>query len=135
MTFTQLIIQPQSLVEELCAWSEYATQDLHLTLSEESYVFCNSRTGEMRTYTGFRSSYYHFLDRNHFSHEGMNLHAYRHICATMLLESGIEPKLIQLQLGHSSITTTLNIYSHVSQQLLSTAADALENNFIRMNRK
>jgi len=53
----------------------------------------------------------------------------------MLLESGIEPKLIQQQLGHSSITTTLNIYSHVSQQLLSTAADALENNFIRMNRK
>ncbi len=89
----------------------------------------------MRTYTGFRSSYYHFLDRNHFSHEGMNLHAYRHTCTTMLLESGIEPKLIQQQLGHSSITTTLNIYSHVSQQLLSTAADALENNFIRMNRK
>lgn len=133
-SYRQIII-PGSLVEELRAWYQYAKQTLRLSLSEKSYVFCNSRTGEMRTYTGFRSSYYHFLDRNNFPHEGMNLHAYRHTCATMLLESGIEPKLIQQQLGHSSITTTLNIYSHVSQELLSTASDALENDFLNMRRK
>ena len=133
-SYRQIVI-PQSLVEELCAWHEYCEQNLQLRLSEESYVFCNSKTGEMRTYTGFRSSYYHFLDRNHFPHEGMNLHAYHPIFATMLLESGIEPKLIQQQLGHSSITTTLNIYSHVSQKLLSTAADALESTFLNMSRK
>lgn len=76
-SYRQIVI-PRSLAEELLAWHEYARQELHLKLSEESCVFCNSKTGKMRTYTGFRSSYYHFLDRNHFPHEGMNLHAYRH---------------------------------------------------------
>lgn len=124
--YRQIVI-PRSLAEELIVWRDYAEHTLKLKVSEECFVFCNSKTGKMRTYTGFRSSYYHFLDRHGFSHEGMNLHAYRHTCATVLLENGVEPKLIQQQLGHSSITTTLNIYSHVSQELLTTAADALEN--------
>ena len=120
------IVIPRSLAEELTTWREYAEHHLKLKVTEDSFVFCNSRTGEMRTYTGFRASYYHFLDRHGFPHEGMNLHAYRHTCATVLLENGVEPKLIQQQLGHSSITTTLNIYSHVSDDLLTTAADVLE---------
>ena len=122
--YRQIVI-PRRLAEELIVWKDYAEHTLKLEISGDGFVFCNSKNGKMRTYTGFRSSYYHFLDRHGFPHEGMNLHAYRHTCATVLLENGVEPKLIQ-QLGHSSITTTLNIYSHVSQELLTTAADALE---------
>ena len=31
----------------------------------------------------------------------------------MLFEKGVSPKLIQKQVGHSDISTTLNIYTHV----------------------
>lgn len=42
-----------------------------------------------------------------------NLHALRHTFATRGLENGIELKVMQELMGHSSITLTADIYSHV----------------------
>jgi integrase len=41
------------------------------------------------------------------------LYSLRHSCATLMLAAGIHPKVVSERLGHSSITTTLDIYSHV----------------------
>jgi integrase len=40
-------------------------------------------------------------------------HDLRHTCATLLLSRNVNPKKVQELLGHSSITTTLDTYSHV----------------------
>lgn len=42
-------------------------------------------------------------------------HDFRHTHATMLLESGVNAKIVQERLGHSNISTTLGIYSHVTK--------------------
>ena len=36
-----------------------------------------------------------------------------HSCASLLVAQGVQMKLIQQWLGHSNISTTANIYSHV----------------------
>ncbi|KAB3534503.1 site-specific integrase [Alkaliphilus pronyensis] len=45
--------------------------------------------------------------------ENINIHALRHTFATRGLENGIEIKVMQEILGHSSISVTGDIYSHV----------------------
>ena len=56
----------------------------------------------------------------------IRLHDLRHIHATMLLKAGVHPKVVQERLGHSSITTTLDIYSHTVPGLQKAAAQHLD---------
>lgn len=44
----------------------------------------------------------------------VRFHDLRHTHATLLLLSGVNPKIVQERLGHSSINVTLDIYSHVA---------------------
>jgi integrase len=47
----------------------------------------------------------------------IRVHDLRHTCATLLLGKGVHPKMVQELLGHSSITLTLNTYSHVTPNM------------------
>jgi integrase len=55
----------------------------------------------------------------------IRLHDARHTYATWMLEQGVSPKVVQTLLGHSSITVTLDVYSHVSLELEKQAAAKL----------
>ena len=43
-------------------------------------------------------------------------HMLRHTACTMQIEAGLDPSTVQHQLGHSDIRTTLEVYTHVSDQ-------------------
>ena len=47
----------------------------------------------------------------------ITFHTLRHTHATMLVEQGIHFKLIQNRLGHSTFSTTMDIYSHVTPDM------------------
>jgi integrase len=53
---------------------------------------------------------------------GVRLHDCRHTHASLLLKQGIHPKVVQERLGHTTISTTLDIYSHVAPGLQEAAA-------------
>jgi integrase len=55
---------------------------------------------------------------------GTRLHDLRHFHATLLLQTGTHPKIVQERLGHSSISITLDTYSHVVPGLQEQAANA-----------
>ena len=44
----------------------------------------------------------------------------------MLLKAGTHPRIVQERLGHSSIATTLDIYSHTVPGLQKAAAERLD---------
>jgi integrase len=56
----------------------------------------------------------------------IRFHDMRHTAATLMLEEGVHPKIVQERLGHSSIKMTLDRYSHVSMDMQRHAADALD---------
>jgi integrase len=50
------------------------------------------------------------------------LHGLRHTWATIALEQGVHPRVVQERLGHSNIAITLQIYSHVMPTMHDDAA-------------
>ena len=53
---------------------------------------------------------------------GVTFHSLRHTHATMMLQQGVHPKIVQERLGHSTISITLDTYSHVTPGLQEAAA-------------
>jgi integrase len=47
----------------------------------------------------------------------------RHACATLRLEQGEELAVVSRILGHASITTTANVYGHLTDAMLGRAAE------------
>ena len=57
---------------------------------------------------------------------GVRFHDIRHTMATLMLSAGIHPKIVQERLGHASISTTLDLYSHVAPGLQQAAAGRMD---------
>lgn len=56
----------------------------------------------------------------------IRFHDLRHTHATQLLLAGVHPKVAQERLGHSTISTTLDLYSHVTESMQQDAASRLD---------
>lgn len=55
----------------------------------------------------------------------IRLYDLRHTCATLLLLSGENPKVVSERLGHASVVLTLDTYSHVLPNMQQAATDKL----------
>lgn len=60
----------------------------------------------------------------------VKFHALRHSAATLLLSRGIRPKIVAEMLGHSTISMTLDIYSHVTLDMQHEAAQTMDRLFL-----
>jgi integrase len=56
----------------------------------------------------------------------VRVHDLRHTTASVLLAGGANPKVVQDLLGHSTVLTTLNTYSHVTESLTHLAAATMD---------
>jgi len=52
-----------------------------------------------------------------------------HTFPTLLLKQGVNPKIVQERLGHSSIKVTMVMYSHVLPDMQQQAINALKELF------
>jgi integrase len=56
----------------------------------------------------------------------IRLHDARHTHVSLMLKSGVHPKIVQEWLGHASIQITLDTYSHVAPGLQQAAAEGFD---------
>ena len=61
----------------------------------------------------------------------IRFHDLRHSAATIMLSMGVHPKVVQELLGHSSISMTLDTYSHMLPSMQQEAMDKLNDLFDR----
>lgn len=60
----------------------------------------------------------------------IRLHDLRHGWATLALQAGIHPKVVQERFGHANISITLDTYSHVTAGLHEEAAEMVAALFV-----
>jgi integrase len=56
----------------------------------------------------------------------IRFHDLRHTTASLLLEKNVHPKIVSELLGHSTVTLTLNTYSHIINPTSGVGADAMD---------
>lgn len=56
----------------------------------------------------------------------IRFHDLRHTAATLMLQAGIHPKIVQETLGHADISLTMNTYSHALPTLQKEAAEKMD---------
>jgi integrase len=59
----------------------------------------------------------------------ITIHDLRHLHATQLMINGVNPKVVHERLGHSRVAITLDLYSHLNEDLQVEATMRLENDF------
>jgi integrase len=65
---------------------------------------------------------------------GMGPHQFRHLFATMLQSQGISTPAVSSHLGHSDISTTVNIYTHKTPGGVSQVGHAFQNAIDEVNK-
>ncbi len=88
-------------------------------------VFVNYRTGEPTKNSSYDTHLYKLCDEAGIKRFCM--HALRHTYATRAIERGMQPKVLQKLLGHSSIKTTMDRYVHVTDDSMAIAVHQFEN--------
>jgi integrase/recombinase XerD len=83
-------------------------------------LFVNRNGVKMRPHS-FRAKLHNFAGQAGVRRR-VTPHMLRHTAATLLIESGVDIRIVQRLLGHSSIATT-EIYTHVSDEALRTTLE------------
>ncbi len=96
------------------------------TLVMSNLVFINWRTGEPAKNSSYDTHLYKLCDEAGIKR--FSMHALRHTYATRAIEAGMQPKVLQKLLGHSSIKTTMDRYVHVTTDSMDQAIKQFENN-------
>lgn len=93
---------------------------------ETGIVFCNIYGGYYEP-SNLHDAYKKLLKSAELPN--IRFHDLRHSAATILLSMGIHPKIVQELLGHSNISMTMDIYSHVLPSMQQEAMDKLDDLF------
>ena len=95
---------------------------------ENGYIFMqdNGKPMNPQTWTRWMSE---FSKRHGLPH--VNPHAFRHTAASVLIASGTDVVTVSRMLGHASVTTTENYYSHLIEEAKAAASDTITDVLIR----
>lgn len=91
---------------------------------EHPEMVFTSEIGNYKDRSSLNNTFKKFLKGTGF--EFMTLHCLRHCNATLLLNSGVDLKIVSEHLGHSDIGTTANIYADVLEASRRKTAELLE---------
>lgn len=117
---------PESLLDPLEA--QIKAMELEIAQNGGEYnkdrLLVCTMTGKPLTKPNLTSTWYYLLKVTKV--RKIRFHDLRHTCASLLLQIGVHPKVVQELLGHSSIKVTIDLYSHMTPNMQADAIKALD---------
>lgn len=89
---------------------------------DNDLIFANE-IGDFIEQRTFMENYHRFLEK--YDITDIRFHDLRHTFASLLIESDVSMKVVQELLGHSTITTSMDIYTHISDKKKEQAIQVL----------
>jgi len=117
-----------NMLEDYAVWQKEQINLLCNQYKDQGLVFPNTFGNPLDT-SNFVTRYFKPLLKPAGIDSNFTFHGLRHTHATLLLQQGVNPKVIQERLGHCNIGMTLDIYSHVLPDMQDKAIDALNQIF------
>lgn len=109
-------------------WQEKRIQELGDKYDDNNLVLANQFGRPVDT-SNFTSRYFKAIVAEAGISRNIRFHDLRHTHASLLLLKEVNPKIVQERLGHSTVTMTLDTYSHLLPDMQDVAVKALEGLF------
>lgn len=148
MSITKSLKVVEGVVDEKTTKTESSIRTIKLSEStinllkeykewQEAYkkVYKRRWTGkDNRIFTSVDGGYMHPSTCDHiirkivkkYNLDHISFHELRHTCASLLINSGIDPKTVSKRLGHADTSITMEIYTHVFQESKNACADKFD---------
>lgn len=148
MSITKSLKVVEGVVDEKTTKTESSIRTIKLSEStinllkeykewQEAYkkVYKRRWTGkDNRIFTSVDGGYMHPSTCDHiirkivkkYNLDHISFHELRHTCASLLINSGIDPKTVSKRLGHADTSITMEIYTHVFQESKNACADRFD---------
>lgn len=116
---------------------EKEKQEMYRRLFKKSYCrdyldyICVDQTGKLLRPNYVTEHFAWVIEK--YDLKKIRFHDLRHTCASLLLSKGISMKQIQIWLGHSTFSTTADIYAHLDYSAQEESASAMTGMFSRSN--
>ncbi len=133
-SFRTLPLIPE--IEQLLL-KEKEKQEMYRRLFKKSYCrdyldyICVDQTGKLLRPNYVTEHFAWVIEK--YGLKKIRFHDLRHTCASLLLSKGISMKQIQIWLGHSTFSTTADIYAHLDYSAQEESASAMTGMFSRSN--
>jgi integrase len=120
------------LIKQYRQWFEQRKEEYGSRWHESGFLFFSERSGQEGEPMN-PDSITRYLDK--FSRDKglphINPHAFRHTMASVLCFSKVDPVSISRRLGHSRVSTTTDIYSHMLKEADEVSAEQLAEVMLR----
>ncbi len=127
---TRVVTIPVNVARELAEWREYqaafAKKYNGFYTNPQSLVI-NSAEGHCIDGSIFSARVFRVM-ANTAGILGLRFHDLRHYFASSALTNGVPVQVVSAQLGHSSVSVTYNIYTHILKQSRDKLKEMLDNN-------
>lgn len=134
-TSIRTVSVPEETIELIKEYKLWQIEQMMLCGSKWSktgFVFCkdNGEAINPQSITAYLTKFSRRYDLPH-----INPHAFRHTMASVLNEQGIDIVTISKRLGHSKVSTTMDIYSHIMQKADENASDCIASVFLNQKKQ